>query len=240
MPHISIARLKEVVIPYGSQEFQKQFVESQKANIIASERSKVEERIRALGYEEEIEQKESDIVRTLVHELRPKLSKINVFAEKLTRLAKAHNLEELKEYSEDIKLNVDPDAETPENLTLKEVTNKLLDDSKKLNEILATVKEVMSFNLDETDFIQTDLFAFIHDYIKVKRLEINNAYTMEIKGSQVEIDIHKDSMHIVLDQLIANAEKHGFTSKPKKYTIDFRIKRDEERQVAIIEYSNNG
>jgi len=239
MPHISIARLKEVVIPYGSQEFQKQFVESQKANIIASERSKVEERIRALGYEEEIEQKESDIVRTLVHELRPKLSKINVFAEKLIRLAKAHNLEELKEYSEDVKLNVDPEAEIPENLTLKEVTHKLLHDSKKLNEILATVKEVMSFNLNENDFARADLYTFIHDYIKAKRLEINSAYSLGIRGSHVEIDIHKDSMHLVLDQLIANAEKHGFTSNSKKYTIDFRIKKDDERQVAIIEYSNN-
>ena len=240
MPHISIARLKEIVIPYVSRELQKQFIDTQKANIIASERNKVEERIRALGYEEEIEQKESDIVRTLVHELRPKLSKINVFAEKLTRLAKAHNLEELKEYSKDIKLNVDPEAETPENLTLKEVTNKLLHDSKKLNEILATVKEIMSFNLNESDFVRADLYTFIHDYIKAKRLEINNAYSLEIKGSYVEIDIHKDSMHLVLDQLIANAEKHGFTNKSKKYNIDFRIKKDEERQVAIVEYSNNG
>lgn len=240
MPHISIARLKEIVIPYVSKHLQRQFIDTQKANIIASERNKVEERIRALGYEEEIEQKESDIVRTLVHELRPKLSKINVFAEKLTRLAKTHNLEELKEYSEDIKLNVDPEAEIPENLTLKEVTHKLLHDSKKLNEILATVKEVMSFNLNENDFVRADLYALIHDFIKVKRLEINNAYSLEIKGSHIEIDIHIDSMHLVLDQLIANAEKHGFTSKSKKYTIDFRIKKDEERQVAIIEYSNNG
>lgn len=240
MPHISIARLQEIIIPYVSKDLQKQFTDTQKANIISAERSKVEERIRALGYEDAIEQKESDIVRTLVHELRPKLSKINVFAEKLSRLVKIHMLEDLKEYPDDIKESVDPEAEVPENLSLKEVTNKLISDSEKLSDILATVKEVMSFNLDESDFVKTDLLTFIDNYISAKKVEINNVFSIEVRGTHIDIFLHTESMQHVLDQLIANAEKHGFKDKSKNYKIEFRIKYDSERQISILEYSNDG
>lgn len=240
MPHISITKLKEIVIPYVSKDLQKQFTDTQKANIIASERGKIEDRIKALGYEEEIEQKESDIVRTLVHELRPKFSKLNVFTEKLNRLAKIHKLDELKEYSDDIKENIDPDIEIPENLSFKEIVHKLKSDSERLNEILTTVKNVMSFNLDEGDFIETDLFDFIKRFITTKKIEINGAYALDVKGDHVLVPLHTDSMKLVLEQLISNAEKHGFITDTKKYRLEFKVKFNQLSQTVIIEYSNNG
>lgn len=240
MPHISIAKLKDIVIPYVSKDLQKQFTDTQKANIIAVERGKIEDRIKALGYEEEIEQKESDIVRTLVHELRPKLSKLNLLTEKLSRLAKIHDLDQLKEYPDDITKNLDPGVEVPENLSLEEIVIKLKSDSERLNEILSTVKNVMSFNLDENDFIKTDLFDFIENFITSKKTESNGLYKIEVKGSHILVPIHADSMKLVLDQLISNAEKHGFKDKTKKYKIEFRVKPSHLGQTVILEYSNNG
>lgn len=244
MPHISIAQLKEVIIPYVSRELQIQYVNAQKASTIAEARSKTEERIKALDYKKEAEEKESDVVRTLVHELRPKLSKLDVLAEKLNRIIEKHNLSGKKEYPENISEQIDPELsdliEKPENFTLGEVVNKLSSDAKQLNEILTTVKEVMSFELNLQDFEQKDLLLFIENYITAKKADIGNKYVVEVKGATIMMEMHAESMTHVLDQLLANAEMHAFKTPSLKNKIIFNVRQDKNRGVAIIEYQNNG
>ncbi len=238
MPHITIGRLKEIVIPYVSIELQKQFTNTQKANIIAAERSKVEGKIRALGYEEEIEQKESDIVRTLVHQLRPTLTNIDFQVRGFKRIIEKFDLGEKKEY--EIQAVENPLVDTPENLTLIEKINKLQAESINLNNVLTTVNQVMNFKLETEDMVETNLHQFIEDYKNDKRPD---KYNIDVAGTEITTNIHQPAFKELLDQLISNAENHGFKDQkiPKEgFKVQFRIRQSKERPIAIIDYTNNG
>lgn len=246
MPHISIAQLKEIVIPYMDIPAQSEFVASQKASIISSERAKIEERIKALGYEEAVEQKESDIVKTLVHQLRPTLLSIDMQVKTFKRIIEKHNLTEKREFDEATN-PLDPELDSlinkPKNLTLGNLINRLESDTIHLNDVLTSVNKVMNFNIDNGDKVNTDLFQFIEDYVVSKQAHKKLDYTFEIKGKHVMLPIHQTSFREMLDQLILNAEKHGFSDRKKiKGTpkITFRIRKSDERQVVILEYLNNG
>lgn len=246
MPHISIAQLKEVVIPYMNIPAQINFVASQKASIISSERSKIEERIKALGYEEAVEQKESDVVKTLIHQLRPSLLSIDLQVKAFKRIIEKHSLTEKKEFDESDH-NHDPELDglinRPKSLTLGNLINRLELDTIHLNDVLTSVNKVMNFNIDSEDKIDTDLLQFIQDYATSKQTQKKLEYTFEVKGKHVMLPIHQTSFREMLDQLALNADKHGFSDKKKikgKPKITFRIRKSEERKVVIIEYLNNG
>lgn len=244
MPFISIKALREIVIPFMPLSAQEAFVSSQKSNIIATEREKVNQRLKAIGFEEEGIQIETNVVRTLVHELRPKLSGLFSFSEKLKRIIVKNKIEEFTEYdteqSQNIDLNSIEIAERPENYTIKQVSDKLLNDSKELSDVLDSVKDVMGFSLKVQDFENLDFYSFLLDYFEAKRIEIANKFTYDIKGTHVQIELHRDSIKQVLNQLIINASDHGFTKANVQYKMQFNLREDKERQVAIIEYSNNG
>jgi len=249
MPSISIKALKEVVIPYMPINAQNAFVATQKANIIATEREKTNQRLKEIGFEEEGFEKENYIIRTLVHELRPKLSSIYSFSTYLKRIIDNNEINNLKEYDnieyekdnyEDIDPNIDDFIEPRRIFTIEEVCEKIINDSKKLSDILSSVKDVLSFSLKQEDFVETDVFTLLENLFKGKEIEIGSKYSYKIMGSHVKLELHEDSIKLLIDQLLLNAETHAF----KRFSIDnkikFNIKQDKERQIAIIEYSNNG
>lgn len=243
MPCINIKSLKSIIIPLMTLNAQREFVETQKANIIATEKAKVNQKLKVIGYEEEQKEKETDIVRTLVHELRPKLMKINSLSDKIKRIISKHSLGPLKEYEEQ-DLEVDPElidiVENPENFSFKEISDILSTKANQLSNILTTVKNVMSFSLKPEDFEEVELTEFLQTYCASKKSEINDKYDLEIKGRPLNIEIHKASFKLIVDQLITNAENHGFVNDSSHYKIIFNIKKDIERSIAIIDYSNNG
>lgn len=243
MPFLNKNALGSVIIPIMPIKSQRQFVETQKANIISAEKEKVNQRLRAIGFEEESIQKESDLISTLVHELRPKLVKINSLSNKLNRIIEKHNLAHLMEYSEEeIIALTDPAglAELPENQELGETIHKISDSSQKLSETLSLVKEIMTLNLNPGDFQSTNLLVFLRNRLLSRSCESPHKYQIEIKGLDVEVFIHQQTFQHVLDQLIANAEHHAFINPSPKDKMVFNVKEDKERSLAIIEYSNNG
>ncbi|MEJ6981754.1 N-6 DNA methylase [Pedobacter sp. P351] len=245
MPFISIKALKQIVIPYMPLISQNEFIATQKANIIASEKAKVNQRLKAIGFEEQEIQLESDIVRTLVHELRPKLLNISTLSGKIKRIINKNSLEKVTEYDEETFVeNIDIDLvneiEPTENYNLLDVCTKLLDDSKQLSDMLSTVKDVMSFNLKPTDFIEVDVFQLFEEYLNSKRLEIRSRFSIELKGAHVSAFIHDKSFKTIIDQLLINAEKHAFKKGSNVNKVQFTISEDRSRDLLVIEYSNNG
>lgn len=245
MPQINMASLREIVIPYMEFSAQLDFVHSQKATIISTERAKIEDRIKAFGYEEAAEQKESDIVRTLVHQLRPSLLSIDMQVNTFERIIIKHDLLNKKEFDEqadDLDFEFDELVSQPINNTLSELINSLKSDTLHLNDVLTSVNKVMNFNIDENDKVETDIYKFISDYGQKNQEQKNKEYSFEVKGVSVLVPIHITSFKEMLDQLILNAEKHGFVDFDIKVPskIQFTIKMNKERQVAIIEYKNNG
>lgn len=247
MPYISIAGLSQIVIPYVNSEIQESFVNAQKANLIAEEKARFEERFKELGYIEEVEEKESEIVKTLTHQLRPSLMIVYNQVKRINNIIKTNKLTDYKEFDEEnTDLIIDPELnaiiQKPDNYSLGEFLEKLSDDTKQLNDILTNVDKVMNFKLDYIDFEEIDIFEFFNEYKKMKEIEITNKYKIVIKGEHVDVSINKSSFKELLDQLLLNAERHGFLDekKSKSFKVQFNIKQDLIRNVLVIDYTNNG
>lgn len=182
MPFISIAGLKETVIPYMSLESQNEFVQSQKANLIAEERRRVEERILALGYKEETKQAEADVIKILTHQLRPTFSGLNGITKRVDRIIRREELGSLKEYDK-IELNVDPEIKDhiamPDNYTLAQQIEKFSKDTKHLSDILTNVDKVMNFKLLPEDLKEANILDFLMEYKRQKEVEQNGKFSME-------------------------------------------------------------
>jgi len=245
MPYISISGLKETIVPQMSLDAQNEFVQSQKANLIAEERNKIEERIKALGYKEETKHAEADVIKTLTHQLRPVFLGLNGLTNRIGRIVKREDLDSLKEYDNIDKKN-DPELESyivkPENFSLSQLLEKLSSETKHLSEILTSVDKVMNFRLSEEDLEKIDILDFLVQYKSQKNVEQNRSYTIDVKGDSVSVMLHRHSFKELLDQLLLNAEKHAFvesgihTSNKVLFTVRYNKKRD----VVSIDYTNNG
>lgn len=243
MPFINKRLLSDIIIPMMPLDSQREFISTQKSNIIAAEKEKVNQRLRAIGFEEESIQKENELISTLVHELRPKLVKINSLSNKLIRIIEKHNISTLTQYDQhDIEAdeNIHELVEPLENFDIGFVSQKIASDSKELNDTLSLVKEVMNLNLKPSEFTETKLLDFLKSYLYTKKSEPPNKYKIEVKGVETEAVIHRASIQQVIDQLINNAESHAFPTPSAKDKIVFTVKEDKERKIAIIEYTNNG
>jgi signal transduction histidine kinase len=244
MPFISLKALNSLVIPFMDSAAQSQFVAAQKANIVAAERARVNERLKLIGFQDRDIQKEADIVSTLVHELRPKLVGMHIWAEKVARIIDRRKIGDLTEYDSVFDENFDPDLEgllqPAENYTIGELTVKLGRDAEALSEVLRVVQNVMNFTLKKEDFVRTDITAFIKNYFSKRLIEIGDRFFWDVKGAEVWGDINCKSFEHILDQLVANALKHGFKTRSESDRIMFSVREDRERQIASIVYSNNG
>ena len=247
MPYISISGLKQIIIPYTNMNTQISSVELQKANLIAEERRRVEERIMAMGYKEEVKQTESDIIKTLTHQLRPTFLGLNNVVNRIERIVDKENLGDFKEHNQ-VELDelIDPEiaefTKKPDNYSLQELLKKIAEDSSHLSTILSNVDKVMNLKLLTEDFEQVDILDFLKKYKEQKDIEINHKYSIVIRGNSIVALIHKGAFKELLDQLLMNAENHGFRDKQNDNSlkVQFTVKYDKVRNVVSIEYLNNG
>lgn len=247
MPSISISALKQIVLPYMKLDAQVAFVESQKATLIAEERVRVEDRIRALGYKEEVKQTESDVIKTLTHQLRPTFLGLDNLVHRIERIADKQGLNDFKEYNDsELENLVDPElaefTKRPDNYSLRELLEKLANDSNHLSTILSNVDKVMNFKLSAEDLKPIDILSFLKKYKQQKEIDINNRYSLIVKGDSACALINEGAFKELLDQLLLNAERHGFTQAhgEKNYRAQFTVRYSKQREVVRIEYSNNG
>lgn len=246
IPHISISNLYKLVIPIVDLNEQNKFVATQRANLIQLERKKIEERLKMLGYEKEVADKESDIVRVLVHQLRPTFLSLNSQVESILRIIEKNMLEQFTEYKEapdfsDPELLIDGIAPNkPANYSIKEICIKLLKDSKDINDKLTYVNKVMGFNLSKDDFQETEVKSFIQNHVNAFLINKQLKFKVEVTGEECIVEFNKESMGELFDQLIYNAQTHAFNDSNSSQVVKFQIKRNKQTPVIIIEYSNNG
>jgi len=234
----TISNISELIIPYVSLLEQKNFIDSQKANIIASERAELETKLALIGYKEEIASKESDIIRTLTHQLRATLATINMEVDILKSIIDVNNIKNLKNVN--LIMPDDDDFEKPIDYTLGEISDKIYINSKKLKDSLETVDKVMRFKLEDKDFVNDNLYDFFIKHIESKKTENGNNFTINVKGKSVYVDFNKKSFVELLDQLISNAKRHAFKTNDNGYKIDFNIIENKSKRIVTIQYFNNG
>lgn len=246
IPHISISNLNKIVIPIVDLLEQNKLVATQRANLIQLEREKIEDRLKVLGYEKEVADKESDIVRVLVHQLRPTFLSLNSQVESILRIVEKNKLEQFTEF-EDIPDFSDPELlaigivpNKPTNHTLQELCNKLLKDSKDISDKLTYVNKVMGFNLGKDDFQETEVKTFIQNQVNEFLINKQLKFKVEVTGDECFVEINKESMAELIDQLIHNAQTHAFNESSSNQLIKFQIRRNKQAPIVTIEYSNNG
>lgn len=247
MPNLSKNSLKQVVIPFMSNlSDQVRNVEFVKAELISQERTRIENKIRAIGYKEEVNHTEVEIMKILTHQLRPKLLNIYAIGYRLQKIIERENLSTYKEYS-DIYFDdfINPEIEEfiqrPDNFTLKELLDKLINDSKYLSDTLNNVDNVMNFKFSKSELVLINILDFFQQYREQKKIEINGKYSISVKGDSAEVWINKSVFKELLDQLLINAEVHGFLDATRKgYAVSFQIKYVKLRGIVSIKYSNNG
>ena len=235
---LTIKSVSELIIPYVELLEQKNFTNTQKTNIIVTQRAELETKLKLIGYKEEIESKESDIVRTLTHQLRATLFTINMEVDILKTIISSHNIGNLT--NKDLSIPEDDDFEKPINYTLDDISDKIKTNSKKLHDNLETVDKVMRFKLENKDFSHADLYDFFVKYIESKKTENGNNFNINLKGKSVYADFNKESFIELLDQLISNAKRHAFKENSTDYKIDFNIRKNILKEILTIEYFNNG
>lgn len=247
IPHIAISNLNKLVIPIIDLNEQNKFVASQRANLIQLEREKIEKRLQMLGYEKEVADKESDIVRILVHQLRPTFLSLNSQVEVIMRIVKMNKLEHYREFKNNAPDFSDPELlalgiipNKPANHSLQEICDKLLKDSKDINDKLTYVNKVMGFNLNKDDFQETQIRRFIQNHINV--LKVNNPlkFSIEVTGEETTVEFNRESISELIDQLINNAQAHAFSDNNGHNFLRFNIRTNKQAPTVLLEYSNNG
>lgn len=74
-------------------------------------------------------------------------------------------------------------------------------------------------------------------------MDVNGRFVIEVTGDHCIAQINKVSFRDLIDQLLINAESHGFKdliSSGSHLKTQFHIKVSKDRNIAIIDYQNNG
>lgn len=247
IPHLSKSNLAKLVIPVVDAVEQNKLVSTQRANLIQLEREKIEKRLKMLGYEKEVADKESDIVRILVHQLRPTFLSLNSQVEVIMRIIEKNKLEDFNEFGDEVPDLSDPELlalgiapSKPANYSLKEICDKLLKDSKDINGKLTYVNKVMAFSLGKDDFQESEIKAFILN--RINAFKINNPlkFKIEVSGEECTVEFNKESFGELIDQLVYNAQAHAFSDSGHSNSLRFNIKASKQSPIVSIDYSNNG
>lgn len=234
MPFLTITAIKELIVPVLDTINQKDFIEFQKANSIANERSRIAERFNKLGYIEDAQEKELNIVRTITHQLKHHLTGLSTVIDKISAITIKNNLGNYREYDEnDSRLLTLPGFEPAENNILEETIQKASKKSKFVNNILKDVEKAIIFTVQYSE-IRIDLLL---EEIKNDYLDKN--FGIEIICDEISAEISKTHIEDLFNTLIENAEQHSFKGI-KKPKITFNIKKDLNRGIIVIDYRNNG
>jgi len=233
MPFINKSNLDSIIIPYMDITAQKAFKESQKADLVSQERNKVEEKIKALGYEEEIKFAELNIVRTITHQLRHNLTGISTIIEKANKIVTQNNITEILQYGEDDPILISKKGfEPPENMSLGEILNISLKKALTLNSILLDVEKAINLNLVYSEI------GLINLLNEIKKDYKNENFIIEITGDEVNAELSKTHIEDLVNTLILNAKEHSFKgTSNNKISFNITILGG---GILQLEYKNNG
>ncbi|MBF4516373.1 N-6 DNA methylase [Flavobacterium sp. ANB] len=234
MPFLTIPSIKELIIPILDLVSQNNFIEFHKANSIAAERARVDERFKKIGYIEDAQERELNIVRTLTHQLRHNLTSIATIVDKANRIVSKNNLSEFTQYHKNDPILIPKKGfEVPENMYLGEILEISLKKAQTLNSILLDVEKAI--NLD----LQYSRIDFKNLLNEIKNDYRNENFSIEIVGDEIMIELSKTHIEDLINTLILNAKEHSF-KKPSNNKISFNVTTDINRAIVTFDYKCNG
>jgi type I restriction enzyme M protein len=240
-------QFEELQINLPPLEEQSQIIKETKVRLLKEEEEKVEQLRKDLNIGKQRAQNEQyKIISSLQHELGNRLPAV---------LTEVKNL---KDYLKDKEAN-------EESIRFSEPLYPLFEgeDIESVDKLETTLERIESIlihsikSLDSTgDIIKADRSRLNLEKIKIKDFleEIQQMYAQEAffriqieveedeKGKEIPIytQIDKTQVTTIFTNLVDNAIRHGFTTKDKKYTVQFRVGLSSDQQEVIIIYKNDG
>lgn len=235
VPFRTIQNIKDLIVQFPDSNAQREFIEIQKANSIAAERARINDRLSKLGYKEEAEERELNIVRTISHQLKHRLASLSLRLEKISDIVKKNDIGGFKLFDDNDPILIPEEGvHPPENETLNKAIEKIVGETEFLSCLLSDVEKAITLSLK---FEKIDI---LQEFRTLSKNYNNENFSIELKGDKALVELSPTHIKELFDTLIKNAIQHGFKDSPRNNMISFRIRNDLERGIVIIEYSNNG
>ncbi len=234
---ITVNDLLGIKLPFPPIEVQDQFAFEQTA--FAMEKAEV--LAQKKDAQVEIKNTEYNVVAAISHNLNQKLGSIENDFDTLCRF-----LKEKEENGEillfsDLVRRVQPGEAVERIPTLSRISDRLKDN---LNSVYGTLKTVERiFQKQEADVEWTDIVGFIKAEVKDRFESPILHISVNAPRKAINIPIDRLAFRDALDNLISNAQKHGFTEQGRVYHVNFSISRLESETGIVhvrIVYKNDG
>ena len=231
IPNISIQSFKTIVIPIlKSLEDQRASVKQDKRSLLEIENLKYEALKERLKVFDKKQKAEFDIVRHLVHNIKPK---IQIAKSPITNVIKF--LQEKQLSDEILSTRLDSTKET-----VGDALNITVKSLEQIQSVLESARELVTREIRKEDFQDIDIYElFVKDIIPIFS---NKPYKLIVKKVNSKVDasirLHKESFIEAINNIIRNAEHHAFDESANDARVEFYIDGNDEK--IIIDYTNNG
>ncbi|AQR96491.1 N-6 DNA methylase [Clostridium saccharoperbutylacetonicum] len=239
---ISRKLLSEIIIIIPSKEMQSEQVLVQKNDLMELEKLRYHNKLKAINNQDSVYDAEESIIRVLVHNILPDITAAKMALNRIQRYLERKSL--FEEFIEEKNLADDffdfDEKSTNNEETVKNVFNTVNRYIKTFEQTLVQTKETVQLRLEDRDFELINIKDLLLEIKDLKINDIGNKYKISIECQDVYIFLNKVAFHMMIKNLLRNAEMHGFDfiGASKKYKVEFKV--IEKDDHVIITYINNG
>jgi type I restriction enzyme M protein len=237
----------ELKIELPSLSVQEKIIRERKLQLLQEEEQKVEKLRQRLNLDkQEAQNKQSRIISSLHHELGNRLPAIlNEFKNLRDYIKDKAGSNEKIELNEAIFPSFEEEIEDSGADKLGQVLQRI--ESMLIQSISAidAAGNIVNAERERMNLEYINLIEFLEDFAKL--YSADKGFNISIDAVSDEKDrkealktlIDRSQMTTALSNLIENAKNHGFKDR-KKYRVNFRVVKSEDKKELIIEYKNDG
>ena len=174
---------------------------------------------------EEKQGAEFSVIRHLAHNVKPGLQ--------ITRsplVAVRGFLDEKGLLSLELSRRLDGSSET-----VGEALDKAIATLAQINDVIDNTRQLVTREINRTDFREMELRELLEKEVFPR---FSGKFRMVVEGGGPRLPVHRESMVELFNNLLRNAEIHGFPAYSPASEVRFRIRLT--RTWVVIDYSNNG
>lgn len=237
VPRVTIQEISRLIVPIMTFDAQKEYVEAQGLNIREQHREKKREEEEKKSLKAKQQATETEVISTLVHQLRGKIITINNVMDSISHVVKSNDLGHHREFSEEHMMLMAEEGFTPPNISMADYCNTLVDSGRVLEEELTFVRKVMQYELSRNAITLVKLKTFLNDYVQQCKTTDAKELSFKVSGHDVEVECDKMSIKEIADQFIKNTLRHGML-EDKEITVSLHV--EEFKENLRWSLSNNG
>jgi two-component sensor histidine kinase len=168
---------------------------------------------------------EFSVIRHLAHNVKPNLQII-----RSPLLAMHEFLERERLLDTELSRRLDGSVET-----VGDALDKSIAGISQINDIIDNTRSVVTRDIPREEFVQTSVKELLEKEVFPHYAE---KFRLTVTGASGRISLHRDSFVEAVNNLIRNAEVHGFPEGPPGGELRFSLR--ETRNSLLIDYTNNG